>query len=311
MWFLQIALAAQAGVVDRVAAVVNDDVLTLSEVYQLGEDFLVKRCPDRDAACVAPAELEVLDALIRRSLISQELTRLEIQVTAADVDKAIDRTVQQYQLADRAALRSEVEATGKRWDQYRQELLEVMRTNAFQGRVLAPRITVNDDEVRDFYQRAARKVLTRVANVHGLGIPVPDGLAVEDMAALTLQASRLVDQINTGAISWEEAVEKHDGAGVSRMLTGKAFSPGELLAEIDQVVFAAEAGVVQQPRRIGDVLFVVRVASFDEVSEVAPIEEIKEQLTEQLFQEKLIEAEEEWYQRARREAAIDVKLAVP
>jgi parvulin-like peptidyl-prolyl isomerase len=58
------------------------------------------------------------------------------------------------------------------------------------------------------------------------------------------------------------------------------------------------------------VLFVLRVDSKTEKSEVAPFEEVKEQLRDQVFGEKLVDAEEEWYQRARREAAINVLLKV-
>jgi parvulin-like peptidyl-prolyl isomerase len=40
---LSLSLTAQARVVDRVAVVVNKDVVTLSEVYELGADFIEER----------------------------------------------------------------------------------------------------------------------------------------------------------------------------------------------------------------------------------------------------------------------------
>lgn len=313
------AEAAEAGVVDRVAAVVNDEVVTLSDVYDLGADYIVRKCQDPATGAVTPepctteAELEVLDTLLRRVLIQQELERLDLDVTAADVDQAIDATVRQFQLADRQALRAEVEAAGKRWDQYREELEEVMRHQTFQGRVLAPRITVSDDEVKDFYQRTARNVKTPTAKVSGLGIGIPPGSTPEQEAEIVEQAQELAEALNAGELTFEKAVELYD-VGVAPSFA-QEFTPTSIIEPLAEVVFAAEPGVVQPPVRAatpkGDVLFIVRVDAKGERSEVAPFEEIEAQIRDQLFREKLDEAEEEWYQRARREAAIDIKLKVP
>lgn len=308
---LPVAGAAEAGVVDRVAAVVNDEVIALSEVYELGGEFVPQRCPELTEPCVTEAELEILDALIRRTLIRQELKRLDLEVTAADVDQAIDRTVRQYQLADRQALKAEVEASGKRWDQYREELFEFLRTQNFQARVLAPRVTVRDDEVLDFYNRTARSTRRPFASVSGFGIAVPPGAPPEVVATIEQQAQDLVAALNAGTSTWDEAVSLYDGAGLAPMFGGKDFDQGSLVEPLDRAVFAAEVGVVQPPMRMGDVLFVLKVESRGEKTEVAEFADVQERLKDEVFRQKLEEAEEEWYQRARREAAVDIKLVVP
>lgn len=367
------AASTEARIVDRVAAVVNDEVISLSEVYDLGREFIDQRCadvaepepappppapvpapetptdgaspadapadappadappgdpappppPDAPApdagprtrlepSCVASAELEVVDALVRRVLIRQELVRLQLDVTGADVDQAIDRTVKQYELADRQALKAEVEASGKRWDQYRDELLEFLRGQAFQARVLAPRVTITEDEIKDLYQRTSRKVTKPSVKVSGLGIAIPPDATPSQQELLLTQATGLVASLNAGEIPWDQAVQLYD-AGASAMFEDQDFVPGSLIEPLGSVVFNAEVGVVQPPVRMTtpsglDVLFVLKVDAKSTLSEVAPYEEVKAQVQEQLFQDKLADAEEEWYQRARREAAVDVKL---
>ena len=76
---------AHAVVVDRIAAVVNSDVITLSEVYALGGDFIEQRTLEDGGADAArrAAELEVLDSLIMRRLISQEVSGRSTQVWQA------------------------------------------------------------------------------------------------------------------------------------------------------------------------------------------------------------------------------------
>src|SRR5687768_1902338 len=107
MYVLLAALTARAAVVDRVAAVVEDQVIMLSQVYELGAEFIAEKCGAPSGPCVDEAELEVLDALIKRALVREELERLDMQVTGTDVDQAIDRILEQYGLEDRQTLRTE------------------------------------------------------------------------------------------------------------------------------------------------------------------------------------------------------------
>ncbi len=305
------SLPATAATVDRIAAVVDDEVITLSEVYDLGGPYMEQACPGQVPQCVSAAESEVLDSLIRRSLIRQELSGLGLQVTASDVDAAIDRTVREYQLEDRAALRAEVERAGKGWDTYREELFEFLRTQNFQGRVLAPRVSITDDELRDLYTRQARREVKQEVVLKALGILIPDGIADEELGEMVDQAKALVAAINAGAIPWAEAARDYDGADLGSALGGKPFKKGVLVEALDEAVFSPEVvpGTVVGPVPVGSVLAIVRLEDRRTAEgDVLPFEEVKEELRNQMFQEKLQEAEEEWYQRARRQASIMVKL---
>lgn len=83
------AAPASAALVDRVAAVVNNDVVVLSEVYELGGDHIEEVVQGSSEASRRSAELEVLDALVARRLIEQEMRRLSLDVTDADMERAI------------------------------------------------------------------------------------------------------------------------------------------------------------------------------------------------------------------------------
>lgn len=306
------AAASRGQIVDRVAAVVNNDVVALSQVYELGGEFITKRCPGVEPGCVLSAELEVLDTSIRRVLVRQELQRLQIEVTEAEIDGTIDNLVASYQLADRQALRTEVEASGKRWDQYRSDIAESLRTRKFQANVLAPRITVTEDEVRDLYQRTARSVSRPVVRLSGLGIPIPVETPADDQQKITEQANVLVDMLNGGQLQWDEAVKRYDG-GAAGMFAGQEFDEDTIIDPL-RVVFSGEVGVVQAPVRVSnpggvDVLFILRVDEKMAKTRAAAFEDVRAELENQVFQQKLTDAEEEWYQRARREAAIQIKLS--
>ena len=145
-----------------------------------------------------------------------------------------------------------------------------------------------------------------------LGIGVPPESTPEDEQTILTETHELVASINAGEMTWEDAVRDYD-VGVAGMFTGLEVTPGSIAEQLAAVVFAAEPGVVQEAVRMPtpggvDVLFVLRVDDRDERSEVMPFEDVRDQLEDQVFQEKLEIAQDEWYQRARREAAVSIKL---
>lgn len=301
------ALAAD-GVMDRIAAVVDDEVITLSEVYDLGGDYVKQSCPPSPmlgTRCVIEAELEILDVLVKRTLIKAELTDLRLTVGALEVDQTIDQIARDNGLDDRTALRHAIEDSGVSWATYRQQIREELQVQRFQQRVLYPRVSVSDDELRDLYDRTARAERVPTVRVDAIGVVLPP----ENDASAVEQSKTLVVALNEGRVDWDVAKEKFDGAGVNAALGTKAYKRGQLTPALDKVVFDAPIGQFLEPIRVGNVMMIVRVLerSVQEAT-VKPYEEVAPALRNQLLQKKLEEAEEAWYQRKRRESAIRILL---
>jgi peptidyl-prolyl cis-trans isomerase SurA len=311
MWIGWLAWAFAAdGVVDRVVAVVDEDIVLLSDVYDLGGDFVKQSCtrPFNQARCVYEAETQILDTLVKRSLIKRELDRLSTPVTSTDVDQAIDSIVRDYGMANRDALRGEVEASGLTWSAYRQQLRDQLMVQRFQQRVLLPRVTVADDEVKDLYDRTARSEAGEALVLDAFGVVLPPEGQEETIALV----DDLVERLNAGDIDFEIARREYDAAGLGAALGGRPYKKGELAPAIDAVVFDAPMDVVLDPIRVGSVLMVVRVVGKEAVEgDVKPFEEVAPALRNQLTMQRVEEAEETWYQRMRREVAVQVLLEEP
>jgi parvulin-like peptidyl-prolyl isomerase len=318
MMWLTLALAAlaqDAQVIDRIAAVVADRPIALSEVYDLGHDFIQSRCSPGLAyeRCLREAELEVLDTLIKFALVKTELDALNMRVTGEDVDRAIDNVIRENGFTDRQDLRTYVESTGARWESYREQLKDSMRTDRFRGAILAPQVVITDDEIQDLYQRTKRKVDPgkQKATLDAIGLVLAPEADEAERAAKLEALQRAVAALNAGELAWPEAVQQYDTANLAGVVAGRTYEPGQLQGNVDTLLFSAEVGVVNEPVVVGDVIFVVKVTSRDAVDpDVQSLEEVREQLRAQLFQQKLVSVEEEWYQRARRESAVSVLLTV-
>ena len=54
------ASSAWAGVVDRIVAVVDEEVITLSEVYDLGDQFIQQRCSRTGGVSITTCMLSLI-----------------------------------------------------------------------------------------------------------------------------------------------------------------------------------------------------------------------------------------------------------
>jgi parvulin-like peptidyl-prolyl isomerase len=304
------SLLANAGIVDQVAAVVNGDAITLSEIYDLGGTYIIEQC-GVSPTCVYEKELEVIDTLIKWSLVKGEMKRLDMQITGTDIDQAIDSIVRDYQLESRQELRKEVEGSGTRWEAYRDQIGDQLRAQRFRQIVVAPRIAVSDDEILDFYQKTARREQRLEVGIDALGLTIPPDA---DLPEVMAQARGLVDSINAKELSWEDAVRDYDAAGLSEVVSGNSYTAGGLTPKVESVVFSEDTPLdqVQLPIQVDQVLFVVKVLKREQgTGGLLPLEQVEEELRNSIFEEKLKDAEEEWYQRTRRESAVEVKLKAP
>lgn len=305
------AWASEGVIVDRIAAVVNDDVITLSDIYLLGSGAIEEACPPTSAPeCRAELELEVLDALVRRTLIRQELVRLEYDVGAEDVDAAIQQILREYNLPDRETLRVEVERGGITWTDYREELTEQLRQQRFQELVLRTRVSLTEEEVRDVYQRRIREVETPlVARLSAFGYVLPRDVSSDEMIAFIREFRAIFATVASGGRTWESVVEEYDTAKVGRVFNDKPFARSELNEALGAAAFDTPIGQIAEPVLANNVLYGIRVISREEgAPDVPPFEEVQRDIQEAVFLDKLADAEDEWYEVARRQAAVRVLL---
>ena len=76
---------AFSGVVERVAAVVNDEVIALSEIYEIGGEYIAEALSqDTEEETRRRAELEVLEELVSQELMVQEMLRLGVMKILSD-----------------------------------------------------------------------------------------------------------------------------------------------------------------------------------------------------------------------------------
>lgn len=129
-----------AEVVDRVAAVVGNEIITLSDIRNYSQErSLEGRLAGRDAK-------DPLEALIRERLLKQEMERLGLSATDGEIDSAVKEVVARNGIS-LEVLKGELAKKGTSFAQYKKDLGDQIRRMKFMGQVIFPRIKISDEEI--------------------------------------------------------------------------------------------------------------------------------------------------------------------
>ncbi|MFP5246670.1 MAG: hypothetical protein ACLGH0_08240 [Thermoanaerobaculia bacterium] len=179
-----LALPAAAVTVDRIAAVVDRQVLTVSEISQMIE---IRFFP-RTAASDDEHRREVLDALIAQALRFRDVERFGAQDIPADTIEArlIEIRERFPSEADFNAAVAHAELT---LDEVRALVKRQLQVEAYIQERFAPLVFVSNEEIADYYSGP----WTRQRRERGLPVPALDTVREEIRAAV--RASRLQEEI--------------------------------------------------------------------------------------------------------------------
>lgn len=290
-------------IADRVVAVVNDDVILLSELYAFDTYINEQVAAGSDpVAARTQAEREVIDRVLQQRLIAQEVSRLNLEVTEQEIDRNIDDIAQRNGL-EREQLRVEVEKE-MTWAAYRTELAKGLQEMKFAQSVLRPRINITEDELKDAFIRMTADS-PQVSHVLAIFLSWPVG---GDEAAKDLVRAKAAKVIAEAAVGDFGALSKQYDEGPFGAVSGEMgnFKPGELVGALDEAVQHTETGAVSSPIETAQGIFLLKVA--DRTSGETDFETMRPKLEEAVFESRMADEEERWFQQARRAAAIRILL---
>jgi peptidyl-prolyl cis-trans isomerase SurA len=129
-------------VIDRVVAVVDQDVITLVELRQRAQPFLL-RLASLDGAQRAAAESqmykELVDAMVEERIVAAEARARSLSVTPAEVDAAVEAVAKQNGLSRDAVLQAAADQ-GMSEARYREELARQLLRHKVASVVAYPRV---------------------------------------------------------------------------------------------------------------------------------------------------------------------------
>jgi peptidyl-prolyl cis-trans isomerase SurA len=185
--------------VDRIAAVVNKEVITLSELNEAvaGAQRQLRRqgtqAPEREVL-----ERQMLERLILDKAQLQLARDTGIRVDELQLDRAMQRVAQNNGLA-LADFRRALERDGVVFEAFREELREQIVVNRLREREVDDKIQVNDTEIDLFLEEMKTRPAERVDyNLAHILVRVPEQASPERVAAARAKADKALAEARAG-----------------------------------------------------------------------------------------------------------------
>ena len=152
-----LSVAVQAAVADRIVAVVNDEIITLSELNNAFEPYQERimanyQGPDREKA-MAETKLTLLNRMIDNLLMEQESRKTGITVRNEEVTDAI-KDMQKQRKISPSEFQKALEREGITLDAYRKDIRDQIIRMKLIRRDIKSRVAVTDEEIGEYYQQA-------------------------------------------------------------------------------------------------------------------------------------------------------------
>jgi peptidyl-prolyl cis-trans isomerase SurA len=297
------ALPAQAEVVSRIAAVVNDDIITTLQL----DERIVDELGAETAANIATAErLVVLDKMVQETLVEQRVKQLGMSVGEEEVERAIQDVERQNNI-DRNQLELALQTQGLTMESYRAKLRRQLLEFKLVGREIRDKIEVTNQETRNYYREHLEEyredpflLLSRITFV------LPPNTAADQRSALRALSQEALLRLRAGE-DFDQVLAAYQGdKGAEGGPMGR-FGKDELTEPFASAVAGLLPGQYSEVIDTPQGLHILRL---DELNpgKVPDFESVKEQITQLLIEEKRKVAIDGWVENLKKDAHIEIKL---
>lgn len=307
-----LALPARAELVDRVAAVVNRDIVTLSEVEARAAPELQKVAAEPDPTKRSELRKQALkramDGLIGEKLMESQLKELNIEVADAEIDLAIDDVKKQNNI-DGAQFEQLLLSEGYSLATYRTFMKKHLARMKLVNLKVRSKVKVSEEDIRAEYQRGA-KVESEDAEVHARHLLVQLGAkaTVEQVETARKKAVALAEEARKPGVDFAKlAKEKSEGPSKDDGGDLGFFRRGVMVPEFERAAFTLPLGGVSDPIRTKFGWHVIKVEERRALA-AKPYDEMKDQLREKILRSQLERYTDQYIQELRAQAVVEEKI---
>jgi len=194
------APAQQPVVLDRIVAVVNNEVITRADLEQRYRTATL-RLKQQGTPLPPRASLEkqILDRLITDQVQLQLAKETGLRVDDSELDRAIQRIAQENKLT-LDQLRAALEKDGVPFPRFREDIRNEIILSRLRQREVDNRIVVSEGEIESFVN-AQQDVAGRAEqyNLSHILVTVPENAGPEQIQARRSRAEQALQQLRTGA----------------------------------------------------------------------------------------------------------------
>jgi peptidyl-prolyl cis-trans isomerase SurA len=297
-----------AETVSRIAAVVNDDLIT---THQLDMKVAERLRAEADGQKLSAGEMDalrrsVLSELVEEALIRQRIDELGLKVADDEVEAAIQDVQKQNKLT-REQLIQALQLEGMTFDAYRENLVKQILRFKLLGREVQSKVEVTNQEIRDYFRahidEFREPAYVRLARI---SFPLPAKATAVQVEAVQAKADEAIVRLRKGedfysVLLASTADQSAEGGDLG------TFKAGELTAAFEKAVQGLKEGEVSAVIETPDGFHILRVEELSP-GKIRQFDAVQGEIQKAIADEKTEARFKEWAQNLRKNAYIDIRL---
>ena len=309
---LQTTSAQQAEVVDGVAAIVNNDVITISQVRELvgaRERAMREGYNGPDLADkIKEMRLGALKDLVDRQLIIQEFRSMQekgANIPDYVVDDRVQTIIREEFGGERAAFIRTLQAQGYTLTRFKEVEKEKIIVQAMRQAKITDNFVVSPKQIQDFYDK--NKTAYSIPEQVKLRMIVLREGADDVIGANKRQTAEEIREKIVGGAEFERMAQMYSEDEATSDLGGDWgwVERNTLNEQLTKTAFSLKAGETSPVLQIGDSFYILFVEARKNAA-IKPMAEVREEIERNLIQQERMKAQQRWIDTLRRKAYIKI-----
>jgi len=291
---------------DRVVAVVNQDVITWSELYKAMEADASPKTKelqkDEQRKVFKENEAVFLETLINVRLQLQEAKNAGVRVSDEELQGAIDNIKKKYTMSD-DAFHESLKQEGLTFAEYKKRLWEQIVISKLVNSQIRNKIVVTDEDLKKFV--AENKEVLENTESYGISQILLKKQKDVDNRKLEEKAGDLLKKIEQGESFSELAKQYSEDASAKAGGDLGLLKKSQLNKNFTDIISQMKPGDVSKPFWTESGLHIIKLESRTEVKNKGEaLEEARSMLNNKLFRERY----NAWIKSLREKSFIEVRL---
>ena len=311
---LLISVPAAAAVADRIVAVVNGEVITLSELHRAFAPYAAHieanyKGPDKEAF-LKQNQAAFLQRMIDQMLIEQEAKKPGVGIAAVK-DEEVMGMVKDMLAKNRLTMQDylkKLAEEGKTLESAKQEIRGQMLRMRLLRREVQSRILVKDEEIGEYYDKHREDYEGREAvHIRQIFLPVPEGADSGARDRVRAEANQLRERILKGERFEVMAARYSRGPAAAEGGDIGFVERGVMMPEVEKAAFSLPVGEVSEVLET-EAGFLLLVVVDKKGAGLKPLPVVRDEIKAKIEDEKVNKKYDEWMAELRKKSFIDIRL---
>ena len=299
-------LPATAEMVSRIAAVVNDDIITTYQLDQALQSQLATMDRRPTPAQLTPLRNQVLKRLIEETLVQQRIRALNLTVSEEEVETAI-LDVQKQNNLTREQLADAVLTQGMTFDAYRENLRKQILRYKLISTEVRSQVDVTEKEVMEYYRAHIDEYrYPSSVTLSAITFPFPEESNTLQKARINQAAESAYKRLKDGS-PFEEIADLYSDEFNAFSASLGTFSYGEMVPEFVNAINNVEDGGFSRPVEKADAVHILRVDTRQEGG-LRQYNIVKPEIYQLILDQKTDARIKQWTKGLESRAFIDIRL---